>query len=101
MDPTHEILLTESAKAELEGYRTARQTQVLAILLSDLEGSTRQQSELGNVRAAELVQRHRSVFREVLAKFDGREIETAGDSFLVVFDAPSRRSPSPCTCRRP
>jgi class 3 adenylate cyclase/tetratricopeptide (TPR) repeat protein len=54
-----------------------------------LEGSTRQQSQLGNVRAAELVRRHRSVFREVLAKLDGREIETAGDSFLVVFAAPS------------
>jgi class 3 adenylate cyclase len=83
------ILLTEAAKMELERYRISRQTQVLTILLSDLEGSTRQQSMLGNIRAAELVQRHRSIFREVLARFDGREVETAGDSFLAVFAAPS------------
>lgn len=65
------------------------ETRVLTILMTDLEGSTRQQDELGNVRAAELVRAHRRVFRNVLATFEGQEVETAGDSFLAVFEAPS------------
>lgn len=81
--------LTADSHAQMEEFRRARETQVLTILLSDLEGSTRQQGELGNVRAAELVRTHRAVFRETLRDLDGREIETAGDSFLVVFAAPS------------
>ncbi|MBM4042291.1 MAG: hypothetical protein FJ290_27675, partial [Planctomycetes bacterium] len=48
-----------------------------------------QQARLGNVRAAELVRAHRAVFRDVLAGMDGQEVETAGDSFLIVFAAPS------------
>lgn len=81
--------LTAAAREQLERYRVAHATQVLTILLSDLEGSTRQQSRLGNVRAAEMVQLHRNVFRRVLADVDGEEVETAGDSFLIVFAAPS------------
>ena len=81
--------LTADSHAQLEAFRAAHDTQVLTILLSDLEASTRQQSELGNLRAAELVQKHRAIFRDVLAPLDGREVETAGDSFLVVFAAPS------------
>ncbi len=65
------------------------ETRVLTILMTDLEGSTRQQDELGNVRAAELVRAHRRVFRDVLDRFEGQEVETAGDSFLAVFEAPS------------
>ena len=83
------VRLTDRSHAQMESFRSAHDTKVLTILLSDLVGSTRQQSELGNVRSAELVQRHRAVFRDVLAGFEGQEVETAGDSFLVVFAAPS------------
>ena len=81
--------LTEESLPQLERFRTAHATQVLTILLSDLEGSTRQQDALGNVRAAELVRQHRAIFRETLEPYDGEEVETAGDSFLAVFAAPS------------
>ncbi|HUT37502.1 MAG TPA: protein kinase [Planctomycetota bacterium] len=81
--------LTDASREQMERYRVAHATQVLTILLSDLEGSTQQQSTLGNVRAAELVRAHRAVFRAALAEADGEEVETAGDSFLVVFATPS------------
>ncbi len=81
--------LTAASRAQMEEYCRAHKTQVLTILFSDLEGSTRQQSELGNVRAAELVDEHRRIFREALRELDGCEVETAGDSFLAVFAAPS------------
>ncbi len=81
--------LSAESRAQMEQFRVAHETKVLTILLSDLEESTKQQAELGNVRAAELVRAHRSVFRAVLQDLDGQEIGTAGDSFLVVFAAPS------------
>jgi class 3 adenylate cyclase/outer membrane protein assembly factor BamB/predicted Ser/Thr protein kinase len=81
--------LTESSRAQMEQFRSAHQTQVLTILFTDVVDSTRQQSELGNVRAAKLIQEHQRIFREVISNFDGQEISTAGDSFLVVFAAPS------------
>ncbi len=81
--------LTAASREQMERFRAAHHTQVLTILLSDLEGSTQQQSTLGNVRAAEMVRAHRGVFRETLKAADGQEVETAGDSFLVVFATPS------------
>lgn len=92
--PEHEAdisacLPTEAGRAAAENFRVEHRTQVLTILLSDLQDSTRQQSKLGNLRAAELVQEHRRIFRDVLTRFDGGEVETAGDSFLAVFAAPS------------
>ena len=81
--------LTGASREQMEQFCRKHETRVLTILLSDLEGSTDQQTRFGNVRAAELVQAHRELFRRALAKFDGQEVETAGDSFLVVFSAPS------------
>jgi len=81
--------LTAASREQMERFRVAHATQVLTILLSDLEGSTRQQSTLGNIRAAALVRVHREIFRGALGDVDGQEVETAGDSFLVVFATPS------------
>jgi len=89
VDSVERVGLTPGSREQMERFRAAHATQVLTILLSDIEGSTRQQGELGNVRAAELVVAHRAVVRQVLAGVDGEEVETAGDSFLLVFAAPS------------
>ncbi|MBN1419468.1 MAG: protein kinase [Planctomycetes bacterium] len=83
------ISLDDAARAELERYRISHETRVLTILFSDMVGSTRLQSQVGNLRAAEIVKRHRRIFRRVLERFDCREIGTAGDSMLIVFAAPS------------
>ena len=83
------LVLSEDAREELERFRRSHETLVLTIFFSDLVGSTRLQTELGNLRAAELVQKHYALMRDVLAGFDGREIKTAGDSMLIVFAAPS------------
>lgn len=93
--PAEEIASDELARlsaedrAELERFRRAHETQVLTIFFSDLVGSTRLQTELGNLQAAKLVLKHYTIVRDVLSRFDGREIKTAGDSMLIVFAAPS------------
>ena len=82
--------LTPGAIEQMARFCATHMTQVLTILMSDLEGSTRQQDELGNQTAARLVQLHRAIFRKKLDEFQGEEIDTAGDSFLTVFAAPSK-----------
>ena len=44
----------------------------------------------GDKAAAALIQRHHALVREVRRPFaDSQEIETAGDSFLLLFNRPS------------
>jgi class 3 adenylate cyclase len=56
------------------------------ILFTDIVDSTGLASDAGDVSWKRTVTMHEDVVRSVLAGFAGREIETAGDSFLVVFD---------------
>jgi class 3 adenylate cyclase len=57
------------------------------ILFTDIVESTARASEAGDRSWKRTVAMHDDVVRGVLAGFGGREVETAGDSFLVVFDS--------------
>jgi class 3 adenylate cyclase len=64
------------------------EARVLAtILFTDIVDSTALAREAGDASWKRTVGMHDDVARSVLAGFGGREIETAGDSFLVVFDS--------------
>jgi class 3 adenylate cyclase len=45
---------------------------------------------LGDRRWRELLDDHHALVRRELARYRGREIDTAGDSFLATFDGPAR-----------
>ena len=65
--------------------------RVLAtILVTDVVGSTETAARLGDVAWRILRAEHDRVVRESLKRYRGREIETAGDSFLATFDGPAR-----------
>jgi class 3 adenylate cyclase len=65
--------------------------RVLAtVLFTDLVGSTARATELGDAAWAELLGRHNDAVRAELARFQGEEIDTAGDGFLAAFDGPAR-----------
>jgi class 3 adenylate cyclase len=65
--------------------------RVLAtVLFTDLVGSTELARTLGDRGWRELIERHHGVVRTQLARFRGREIDTAGDGFLAAFDGPAR-----------
>jgi class 3 adenylate cyclase len=65
--------------------------RVLAtILFTDIVGSTRLAAEHGDRAWRELLERHHALVRSELARFRGREVDTAGDGFLAVFDGPGR-----------
>jgi class 3 adenylate cyclase len=74
------------------GARPAPQpNRVLAtILVTDIVGSTERARVLGDRGWADLLQRHRAAVRRELERFRGREVDTAGDGFLVTFDGPAR-----------
>jgi class 3 adenylate cyclase len=57
------------------------------ILFTDIVDSTVRARDAGDASWKRTVAMHDDVVRSVLAGFGGREVETAGDSFLVVFDS--------------
>ena len=61
---------------------------LLTLLFTDIVGSTERILELGDERWRELLDRYRSAVRQTLARWGGREINTAGDAFFAAFDRP-------------
>jgi class 3 adenylate cyclase len=74
------------------GTRPAPQpNRVLAtVLVTDIVASTERARALGDRRWADLLLRHRAAVRRELERFRGREVDIAGDGFLVTFDGPAR-----------
>jgi class 3 adenylate cyclase len=83
----------------LTGARPARGIdRVLAtVLVTDIVGSTRHATRLGDRAWCELLERHHAIVRRELSAFRGREVDTAGDGFLATFDGPARAVG--CACR--
>jgi class 3 adenylate cyclase len=63
---------------------------VSTILFTDIVDSTARAEEVGDATWNRTLAMHHDVVRSVVTTFGGREIETAGDSFLVVFDSAER-----------
>jgi YVTN family beta-propeller protein len=60
------------------------------VLFTDIVDSTRLASELGDDAWRSLLAQQRELIRRQLRFFEGREVDTAGDGFFAVFDAPAR-----------
>jgi class 3 adenylate cyclase len=60
------------------------------ILFTDIVGSTQLADQLGDGRWRDLLETHHEAVRAELARYRGREVDTAGDGFLAVFDGPAR-----------
>ena len=61
----------------------------LTLLFTDIVGSTRMAADVGDDRWRDLLGRYRAAVRRELARFGGREIDTAGDGFFATFDRPA------------
>jgi YVTN family beta-propeller protein len=59
------------------------------VLFTDIVGSTQLAAELGDRGWRDLVQEHHKLVRAALRRHGGREVDTAGDGFFAVFDAPA------------
>lgn len=76
----------------LTGDRHAPETdRVLAtVLFTDIVGSTERAAALGDRKWRDLLEGYYALARRELARFRGREVDTAGDGFFASFDGPAR-----------
>ncbi len=80
--------------------RGAESDRVLAtVLLTDIVGSSERAAELGDRRWRDLLEAHHALVRGELARWRGREVDTAGDGFLATFDGPARAIRCACAIR--
>jgi class 3 adenylate cyclase/pimeloyl-ACP methyl ester carboxylesterase len=65
--------------------------RVLAtVLFSDIVDSTAVAARIGDAEWRTLVERHHATVRSLLARYRGKEADTAGDGFFATFDGPAR-----------
>ena len=81
---------------EVEAFVSGKETEpvpdtVLAtVLFTDIVGSTERAASLGDRRWRDVLDGYYGVARRELARFRGREIDTAGDGLFATFDGPAR-----------
>src|SRR5215467_2150519 len=81
---------------DVSGFRLlhknmAEPERILAtVLFADIVASTDHAAHLGDHRWHELLDGYYDLARRELARFRGREIDTAGDGFFAAFDGPAR-----------
>lgn len=59
------------------------------VLFTDIASSTERLVAIGDQTWRELLARHHAIVREQLRRFQGREIDTAGDGFLATLESPA------------
>ena len=60
------------------------------VMFTDLVGSTERATRLGDRAWRDVLARHHALVRRELARFHGKEHDTAGDGFFATFDGPAR-----------
>jgi pimeloyl-ACP methyl ester carboxylesterase len=76
----------------ITGVRPARESDrvLTTVLFTDIVDSTARAVTVGDQRWRELIEQHHRVVRARLVRFQGTEIDTAGDGFFARFDGPAR-----------
>ncbi len=71
-------------------FQRKHRTGLVTLVFTDLVDSVALRRQLGDQAGTSLLQAHRQLVRQTLVRFaDAEEIETAGDSFLLLFARPS------------
>jgi class 3 adenylate cyclase len=85
---------------EVQQSPPAEPERVLAtVLFTDIVGSTERAAELGDAAWRNLLRSHHGLVRRELARYRGREMDTAGDGFFATFDGPARAIRCACAVR--
>jgi class 3 adenylate cyclase len=81
---------------EIAEFLTGQQAEVAddrmlaTVLFTDIVDSTRRAVDMGDRDWRALLDAHDAIVRVQLNRFRGREVNTAGDGFLAMFDGPQR-----------
>jgi len=62
---------------------------LVTVMFTDIVGSTERLSALGDRAWKSVLERHNSLVRRELLRWNGREIDFTGDGFLAAFDSPT------------
>jgi len=90
-DATHEATMAAVRDFLAKLNPQGEPDRILAtVLFTDIVGSTERAAELGDRGWTDLLAAHHARARTELARYRGREIDTAGDGFLATFDGPAR-----------
>jgi len=82
--------LTPKHEDQVREFMSRNRVGTLTILFTDIVKSVDLKRDYGDPIAVLNIQRHHALVRDVLRQFpEGEEIETAGDSFLIIFTKPS------------
>ena len=95
---SHSLMLPDmdNILADFQEFMTgerpvATSDRILAtVLFLDIVASTDRAAALGDAAWRNILSLYFSIVRKELARFRGREIDTAGDGFLATFDGPAR-----------
>ncbi len=84
--------MTREVEAFLSGMEAepVPDTVLATVMFTDIVGSTERAAELGDRAWRDLLQDHHMRIRRELARFRGKELDTAGDGFFAIFDGPAR-----------
>ena len=101
-DDAHRATMEATARFVSRLAAPNQSERVLAtILFTDIVGSTELAARLGDTAWRELLERHHAIVRRELARFQGRELDTAGDGFFATFDGPARAVLAAAALREP
>lgn len=87
---------TEHILRETQEFLTGSRPRVVGsrvlstIMFTDIVGSTRIAADRGDQDWNELREMHDTLTRQEYAAYDGTEINTTGDGFVIAFDGPAR-----------
>jgi pimeloyl-ACP methyl ester carboxylesterase len=87
---------SSTVSGAIEEFVTGERTDVdvdrilATVLFTDIVESTERAAAEGDHQWRNLLLRHHAAVRRELARYRGREIDTAGDGFLAAFDRPAR-----------
>lgn len=101
-DEAHQATMEATVRFISRLKAPAGSERVLAtVLFTDIVGSTELAARLGDAAWRDLLARHHAIVRRELARFRGRELDTAGDGFFASFDGPARAVLAAAALREP
>jgi class 3 adenylate cyclase len=91
VEGNEELVMVDWAGGAGFGTPPGLDERVMAtILFTDIVDSTAKARMVGDAAWKRTAAMHEDIVRTVVVRFGGREVETAGDSFLIVFDGAER-----------
>jgi class 3 adenylate cyclase len=85
--PSDELI--DEIEEFLVGTRSGARRELASIVFTDVVGSTEELADSGDRQWSDVLAGHRASVRRSLARFGGREVNTAGDGFIASFALPS------------